>query len=353
MKTTHIIFALLLTYSTTAAANPNQKITATGRYHLSEKGYETSWPGVYFETHFSGTQIGVELKGGHDHYNVEIDDKFMRVISDKSGNIEWFEVPNGKHAIRISKRTESHDKKAIFTGFVTGKNSTLIAPPPKKTRQIEIIGDSNFAGLGLESPQRKCTQEQARQYANADKTFGALTAKAFNADYHLNAYSGLGMVRNWKGNNPNVNYREFYKKTLTDNPKSHWQKPDDWNPEIILIGLGSNDFSTPINEGEKWTNATLHSEYKTAYQHFLKNLREQYGKDSLFILASQPLSETNYFGNMIAQMVKQQEKAGDRNIIHWEISDMEYTACFWHYSEEDHHTAAGQLIEMINARWAM
>lgn len=346
------LVALIFTHTVYAQVS-SDSLRAVGRYHLTDSGYTTDWPGVYFEAAFRGTLIGVQFEEGLNYYNVEIDGELVQTVSDKSNKIEWFPVSKGNHLIRVSKRTESHFESALFKGFVAGKNTTIISSPKPKKRQMEIIGDSNFAGLGLESPSRECSEAEIRQYSNADKTFSVLTARAFDADYHLNAYSGQGMVRNWGGSSPGVNYREFYKRTLTTNVESTWKKPDHWNPEIVLIGLGTNDFSTPVKEGEHWTNPTLHAAYKSAYIAFLKKLRSQYGNDSLFILASQSLANKDYFNNMIDQIVLGQKKEGDRNIIHWKITGMEYTSCLWHYSEKDHRTAANQLIEIINARWAM
>lgn len=338
-----ILSVLILSLSTIVSSNT----IIGGRHVETEEGFLSSWPGTYYETRFTGSKIGIKVKGQADYFNVEIDKQFHSVIQGNDGSPQWIEnLGKGTHDIRLSKRTESHYSYASFQGFAAAKGEKLLPLNNQRTRMIEIIGDSNFAGYGNESSSRECTEDENRKRSNADKTFSVLTARYFNADYQLNGYSGQGMVRNWGGNLPDVNYRIHYQRTLTEDPASVYTPPQNWKPEIVLIGLGSNDFSVAVTEKEKWTNVTLHKAYKKAYLDFYKKLRKQYGSKALFILASQPLAGSDYFNNLVAEIVKSQEKKGD-NIVHWEVAVTELTGCQWHYSLNDHLTAYKQLVGII------
>lgn len=38
---------------------------------------------------------------------------------------------------------------------------------------------------------------------------------------------------------------------------SLWQNPGTWRPQVVVVNLGTNDFSTAINPGEPWTSDSL------------------------------------------------------------------------------------------------
>lgn len=66
------------------------------------------------------------------------------------------------------------------------------------------------------------------------------------------------MVRNYNGQNPDTNFRTYDNQTLqavSNGPV--WQNPASWKPQVIVIGLGINDFSAALNSGERWAIATL------------------------------------------------------------------------------------------------
>jgi len=86
-----------------------------------------------------------------------------------------------------------------------------------------------------------------------------LTAKHFKADYQINASSGFGVVRNYNGGNPEKNLLTLYPFTINSlSTLNHKDEIDHarWAPHIIVIGLGTNDFSTQLNPNEKWTTRT-------------------------------------------------------------------------------------------------
>jgi lysophospholipase L1-like esterase len=47
-----------------------------------------------------------------------------------------------------------------------------------------------------------------------------------------------------------------------------------WKPQIIVVALGTNDFSTQLNPGERWkTRGELHSDYEKTSARFIQSLR--------------------------------------------------------------------------------
>ncbi|MDQ0956496.1 hypothetical protein QFZ66_000374 [Streptomyces sp. B4I13] len=154
------------------------------------------------------------------------------------------------------------------------------APGTRRTHHgwtIGFIGDSLTVGYGNLSASRDCTGDQVRRTTDADVSHGALTARRLGADYRLNAYSGLGMVRNYNGGSPDVTYRTFYDHALLKVPGDVWQNPGTWRPRLVVANLGTSDFSTAVNPGEPWTPDSLAAAYRTAYSDFLQKPRTRYG----------------------------------------------------------------------------
>jgi hypothetical protein len=89
----------------------------------------------------------------------------------------------------------------------------------------------------------------------------------------VNAISGRGIVRNYGGGAGDP-LPEAYPFVLLD----HSARYEDaaWRPQIIVIALGTNDFSTPLNPGEKWRSRDeLHADFEATYVRFLEALRSR------------------------------------------------------------------------------
>ena len=120
-------------------------------------------------------------------------------------------------------------------------------------------------------------------WATTDNTqaFGPLTANHYQADYRVNAISGRGVVRNYNGSAGDT-LPVAYPYLLFD--KKQQDTESNWKPQVIVIALGTNDFSTPLNPGEKWkTKDELHADYEATYLRFLKDLRAK-NPDAYIIL---------------------------------------------------------------------
>ena len=135
-------------------------------------------------------------------------------------------LTNAEHTVRLAKRTESPWAVGEFGGLVAADGGAILAKPAPRTRQIEFIGDSWTAGYGNMSAGRDCSASGGINLnSNAGQTFGALTARALNADHQLTAWSGMGMVRNYNGSSPGTDFRTYYDRTLQAAGTAAWQPP--------------------------------------------------------------------------------------------------------------------------------
>ena len=321
--------------------------------------HEHAWPGVYYEARFEGDEILVKLDDTRNILAVFIDDKPVAHWSKpghaifRIGDLSW-----GTHTIRLEKLTESQDGSAKFEGFYLPGNTIVLgaSPPPISlkagkpltitplSRQIEFIGDSYTVGYGNTSPKRECTKDEIWATTDTQQAFGPLTAKHFNADYQINAYSGRGIVRNYDGfiGDP---LPALYPFALFDG-KTAYNDPT-WQPQIIMIALGGNDFSTPVHAGEKWhTQEDLRADYIASYVTFVKTLRAR-NPNASFLLAN--YGEAEIISD-IAEVIKRLNADGETRVAPFNAgSNFERTGCDWHLNTADDRRISATLIAYLDA----
>jgi lysophospholipase L1-like esterase len=260
-------------------------------------------------------------------------------------------LAHGRHRVRLVKRTESPWATSAFGGFVAAPGGAILGKPAARHRQIEFIGDSYTVGYGNRSDTREGTGDKLARTTDADLSFGALTAHRLNADYQINAFSGRGMVRNYNGSDPETTYRTYYDRALLNVPGDVWQNPGTWRPQLVVVGLGINDFSTAINPGERWTPETLVAAYRTAYHAFLDKLRARYGPRTIIVVSATYVYNTTVFAQTAQQIVQERNSSGDDRVRYWYYSEagLDYLGCDWHPSVHDHQIIADQLNTFIAA----
>ena len=311
-----------------------------------------TWPGVYFEGRFRGTSVGIVLNDANNDYSVQVDGAVVATLVTPGQTTYWVNnLSNADHTVRLAKRTEIPWAVGEFGGFVTPAGGAILAKPAARTRQIEFIGDSFTAGYGDTSTTRDCSSNGGvNRNTNADITFGALTARSLNADYQILAMSGLGMVRNYAGSNPEFNFRTYYDRGLQNIAGDVWQNPGTWRPQLVVIGLGINDFSTALNANEQWpTTDSLVAAYRTAYTAFIAKLRAQYGPNTIIVVSATLLSNTTLFAQTAQQIVQDRNNAGDSRVRYWYYDDpsLDRLGCDWHPSAHDHQVISGLLNNFI------
>ncbi|MEW1720164.1 SGNH/GDSL hydrolase family protein [Streptomyces sp. NPDC093109] len=343
----------------TAAASPARASGPQGRFHTvgrvspaADGAVRYTWPGIAFEGRFRGTGVGIVLDDYDNDYDVQIDGTTTTTLVTPGRTTSWVGgLPHAEHSVRIVKRTESPWAAGLFGGFVAAPGGAILAKPRARSRQIEFIGDSFTAGYGNASGTRDCSGNGGvNRNSNADLAFGALTARALGADHQLNAFSGLGMVRNYNGGNPTTDFRTYYDRALLNVEGDVWQRPITWQPQVIVVGLGINDFSTALNPGERWaTEDELAAAYATAYHGFLDTLRARYGRETFILVSATPLGNTTAFTRTAERVVQERGSGGDHRTGYWVYDDpgLDRLGCDWHPSLHDHRIISGLLISRL------
>jgi len=303
------------------------------------------WPGTYFSAHFEGTVAYFALEDSSNILNVLVDDRVVATLTKPGSRIYAVSgLEAGEHNLRIERLTESQSGTGIFRGFAVpfGAPAFMVKP---LARQVEFIGDSYTVGYGNTSGKRECTKDEVWATTDTQQAFGPLTAKHFNADYQINAYSGRGIVRNYDGfiGDPLpvlYPYALFDGKTAYDNP--------DWQPQIIVIGLGTNDFTTPLHDGEKWkTRDELHADYEATYVRFVQSLRAKNPKAFFILMATDQVE--GEIQSEAGKVVSALQAAGETRIAFIPMNNLSFGGCDYHPDTEDDRRISDLLITFIDA----
>jgi len=303
-------------------AHTVSRVNADGRF---------GWPGGYFEGRFKGTNVKVNVET-NEPVRVLIDGELRTTLTGPGASTFITKgLPDSEHLVRLEKVTESQSGGPRFLGFFTNGNAL---PAKPRARQIEFIGDSHTVGYGNTSPTRECDSAKVRATTDTQLAFGPLAAKALDADYRVIAYSGYGVIRNYAGRMPGDNLPRIYARTVPgETPLSVTAEDPKWRPKVIVINLGTNDFSTPLKPGEPWaSDAEFHEDYRIHYIAFIRWLRREQPQAKFVLMAAD-----NFAADVSAV-------AGNIGATFLRVPALELTGCNWHPSLKDHRDVA-TLVE--------
>jgi lysophospholipase L1-like esterase len=306
------------------------------------KLYTYQWPGTYFEAAFTGTEVYFRIAAGDQNLHIAVDAQPPLTLAKPAPGVYRLSgLTPATHTVRLSVISESQSAPDTFSGFALPPTATALPSTPH-ARQIEFIGDSYTVGYGNTSPTRSCPGGLVWSTTDNTKAFGPLTALHYNADYQINAISGHGIVRNYNGfvGDP---VPVAYPFILFDK-KVPYHDPT-WQPQIIVLALGTNDFSTPLNPGERWkTRDALHADYETTYVRFLQTLRAQHPKAFLILWATGDPEIQTETSNVVQKM----KTSGETRIAYLPIDNLQKTGCDGHPSTADDALISQKLINLID-----
>ena len=320
-------------------------------YALDDNHAATSlyqWPGVYFEGNFAGQYVTVKLNDTVNKLAIYVDGNRVRDLV-RPGNIAVRLGPysDGQHTIRLEKLSETQAGVANFIGFFPDSPHPSTLPSLARNKRIEFIGDSYTAGYGNTSLKHDCTKEEIWATTDSQQAFGPLTAKHYDADYQINAYSGIGIVRNYDGVAPGHVMPKLYPMGTFDQKDGDSRYYGNWDPQIVVIALGGNDFSTPVHAGDKWaTLEDLRADFIASYVAFVKQVRANHPK-AQFILLDYGEDEV---GKDVAEVIKRLNADGETRVMPFSTGGgFEQTGCDWHLSTNDDKRISASLITFIDA----
>ncbi|MBX3225822.1 MAG: hypothetical protein KIT84_30405 [Labilithrix sp.] len=212
------------------------RISYLGRVDVSDPGGpRLSWGGTQVVVRFEGTALSLTLaERGESRYEVAIDGAPAgEPFAPKEGTHTYpiaKGLPPGVHVVVLTRRTEPKVGVTQLRAFAFPDGGRLLAPPAEPARRIELLGDSEMTGYGIEcaTPAASFSAETE----NATKAYPSLVARTLAADAHVLAYSGKGVYRNDPPEGPP--FATYYRQAVP---------PAAWRANVVWIALGGNDYA--------------------------------------------------------------------------------------------------------------
>ena len=302
MKNLFIAFILLLIHlsvnsQTKFIPSNHPSIRYVGRFDFSNpQEARFDWSGVYIQFCFKGTDCALRMNdSGHNYYNVLVDDQPSKTFDVKSDTTLVIArgLKKKAHKIRIYKRTEGSQGMGSFKGIMISEKGEMLAWNDVPARRMEFIGNSITCGYGTEGKSK--SERWSPVTENNYQSYAPIMARAFNADYHIVAHSGMGVVRNY-GYKEKVSPEALparFNRIFDEKEQPKWDFKQ-WVPEVVVINLGTNDFSTkPYPDKDV---------FKAGYAKLIKDIYQQYGEIPVFCVVGPIMDEPCY--SYVKEMVE-------------------------------------------------
>jgi lysophospholipase L1-like esterase len=344
MRESKAALLLALLGTSTCTAQTPLPIHEGGRVIANSDGsLSFGWPATYFESRFHGTAVSVSVETTGDRLQLLIDGA-QKALLIQSGlaSLTIAGLAPGDHVVRLEKITESQTGGSRFVGFYPAEGSMPL-PPPTYARQIEFIGDSYTVGYGNTARGTNCTRPEVHDLTDSQQAFGPTLARAVGADYRVNAYSGFGVVRNYGGGAAGQSMVLLYPRLKPDDATHLETDPGRWRPQVIVINLGTNDFSTPVHAGEGWPDKdALAADYRAKYVAFARMLMAKQPQAHLILMGS------DLFYDQVEKIAATLNRNAHLPVITLHFSGLEMTGCDYHPSLKDDRTLAASLQALLD-----
>ncbi len=316
----------------------NDAIHYVGRFDKTKPNLvRFDWPNSTIQFQFTGNEISLALKGGEKNYfNLFIDDSLFQVLHQPKDSILKITgiKTKGLHKLSLQKRTEGDMGISTFQGVYLPKNKKLIPSEVKPTRKIEFIGNSITCGYGTEGLSR--TEKFLPSTENVNQSYALIISKALNAESHVIAHSGLGVVRNY-GDKNSISTKlatmpKRFNQVLDSEDELKWDF-NLWKPDMVVVNLGTNDYST-----EPHPDKTV---FQKAYKALLQNIAAVYGSVPIFLISG-PLIEEPANSN-IKEVVDAIMKSNPEANLHFIGIPKSLLSDPTDFGSDSHPSAKGQI----------
>lgn len=326
-----------------------------GRFETTDPaGPKASWPGTRIIARFEGTAVSVRLRefaepwmdGAPSFWEVSIDHGEWRpieMIPDDQPHV--FELarglPPGPHEVELYKRSETQTGITQFLGFDFHGGKSLPSPEHKQ-RKIEVMGDSQASGFGIEmldAPELDCPgADHAGRYQNFRKAWGALLGEMFDAEVHAIVYSAKGLIKNlWPTDYDAL--VDYYPRANPNPAAAHGMQLFDlqsWIPDVIVLTQGSCDFVSGVD----------FDAFRTAYRDFVVNTLRARAPNAHIFMSVLGMGGRGDIDPIAREIIEERAAVGDDKMhvvvakpYTWE----EMTACNAHGSPAWHRRIADEL----------
>ncbi|MCQ2574179.1 MAG: GDSL-type esterase/lipase family protein [Treponema sp.] len=284
-------------------------------------------------------RVGIFVDGKRTH-NI--------LVQNREEKILVYENNSGTHEIQIIKLSES-TSSTFGIKNISVDDEKIISPSPEKKLKIEFIGDSITCGYGVDD--ENLNHHFSTQTEDSTKTYAYKTAINLNADYSMVSNSGWGIISGYSGDGQIKNqqvmkmaydktgfsYTGFGKKSYLGQ-RLPWDFSA-WQPDIIVINLGTNDASYTKNNKEKC------QAFVEGYIEFLEIVRKNNPNSK--IVCTLGLMGSDLYPSITKAVSEYSEMTNDNAISCVKLPQTTNYAADWHPAEKSHEKAANVLTSAL------
>jgi lysophospholipase L1-like esterase len=321
-----------------------------GRFDVSDSRLELISSGVHFGVSFEGPECTIVTSvspSQHNYIQYELDGVYQkRLRVEGSAELKINAVSKGKHTLWIYKATEAHTGPVFIHELIADHVKPLGAPD---LPLIEFIGNSITCGAAADPSEVPCGTGAYHDQHNAYLAYGPRVARQLNANFILSSVSGIGIYRNWNSDGPTMPL--VYEKTDFQNESSRMWKFERYNPAVVSIALGTNDFSN--GDGKKPRLPFDSATFTKNYVNFVKTVKSKYPKAPIVLLNSPMVSGTrnDIFLDCLNRVKRQTDVTypTDKPVTIFIFKPMKARGCTGHPNVEDHELMADQLAPFLKS----
>ncbi|MES2825241.1 MAG: GDSL-type esterase/lipase family protein [Pseudomonadota bacterium] len=240
----------MLTIDTT-----NAHIASMGRTHTNaDQSLSFGYPGVSFFVNFEGKSLLLDASSSSNQSYLEVivdgESTIIKLPQSRQTIPLVSNKKSAKHRIEIIHRTETWQGVVTLKQFST--DGKFLKPARLPQRKILLLGDSVTSGEAIE---RIATDKKNSSWWNPRLSYGMLLAKELNAQVHLVSCGGRGLIRSWNNKTDEQNLPDFYQRSIADAAYPASWNHTQYDPDLIIIAIGTNDFSQSIPDSETFIKA--------------------------------------------------------------------------------------------------
>lgn len=324
------------------------KLKPLGRYaYNNQKELELISSAVHFGFSFKGQQCEVyaTLPNANEHNYLQyvldgVYQKRIRIEGNSSEPVIIKAPTPGTHRVWIYKATEAQTGPIMIVKVVGDQVKPLSIP---KAPLIEFIGNSITCGAAADASEYPCGTGQYHDQHNAYMAYGPRVARTLGVNFILSSVSGIGIYRNWNTDGPTM--PQVYEKTGLWEPDKRMWDFKTYNPKIVSIALGTNDFSG--GDGKTPRKPFDPDAFTNTYIKFVELVKSKYPRARIALLSSPMVKGQNaVILEQCLTAVKNKIDAAypsDKAVETFFFKPMEGRGCNGHPSVEDHQIMADEV----------
>lgn len=305
-----------------------------------------NFPGTEIRANFEGTSLKMIARPMSGYFMVQIDscEAFKVSLNCPADSVVTLAtaLQEGRHSVRIAYAMEGLETHPEFWGFVLDPECEILKPTPLPERKIEFIGNSITCAYGVESTKKDAPFEYATE--NHFYSYATLVSDSLNAIHTSISRSGIGVYRNYNG--PKTGDKDCMPQEFTNTlfaDSTHKWDFSRWQPQVVCINLGTNDFSTNNYDAQL---------YENAYRNFIHTVRNVYPKAKIVLLSGPMLGEkeNNIEKSILDKLQKEFRKKGDRQVYRFDFTPQDGSLGYgasWHPSYLQQQKMASELTPFI------